>query len=138
MVGLPQYHVDYVENNNIPCDVVELAPQKPVATTSPKAPTAPAGMAELLLKRSWKIEAALGTIAVRIDGDKVYLLKNGESMTLRLAPGRHVIDVKFQKVLFREPQWDSRLCAQDVPPQTMQAGQRYTVDAADYLRIINR
>ena len=71
-------------------------------------------------------------VCVRVDG-KEYLLGLGDSVTLKVRPGHHRIDLK-RKPLLGSIDWNSGDGAMNVVEKPLEAGREYTLDVADFAR----
>lgn len=139
---------EYVRKNNLRFEViahdggaakpnVDKPAAKPVSQAvkpqpSVARPAAPAP-AELLILRSKRFNSSARQLSVRIDEKEVLHVANGESVLLKLNPGRHRVDIKLKPLMGGEVNWDSVWCQKDIFKETMQSGKRYTIDLANWL-----
>lgn len=87
----------------------------------------------LRIKRSAVANYASRKVCIRVNGKELCQLGNGEGVTLRVSPGRHVIDVKFKPAV-GNVNWDARGGLRNIYPTQMLPGQTYIIDVADFIR----
>lgn len=131
----------YAQQNSLRSELLDAPrPAAPASVPAPApapAPRQPAGdpaqYATLHIRRSLLPSYASRKICVRVEGQELFQIGNGESYVLRkLKPGHIRIDIKLKPTV-GNVNWNTRGGLNNIFPTEMKAGEEYTLDVARYL-----